>query len=77
MTRLYGFTYNRVNGCVIAFGRWCFCFKIYLAKVPKRRLKCYYYATIAKGVVFTTKYNCDKFRFFGYISIDTKNLTDE
>ena len=77
MTRLFGFTHNFVNGCVIGFGKRCLSFRIYLAKVPKRRLKGYCYITTSEGVVFNMKNNCDKFQFFGYVSIDKKDLMDE
>ena len=77
MTRLYGFSYNWVNKFVIGFGKRCLCFNIYLAKIPKRRIKGYCYLTSAEGVVFNMKYNCDKFRFFGYVSIDKEDLMDE
>ena len=77
MTRLYGFTRNRLNSCVIGFGKRCLCFSVYLAKVPKRRLKGYCYVTKSDGVVFNMKYNSDKFRFFGFVSIDEKDLMDE
>lgn len=77
MTKLYGFSYNWINGCVIGFGKRCLCFRIYLAKVPNRRLKGYCYITTSEGVVFNMRYNCDKFRFFGYVSIDKKDLMSE
>ena len=77
MTRLYGFTYNWVNGCVIGFGKMCLCFRIYLAKVPKRRIKGHCYITSSESVVLNIKYNCDKFRLFGFASIDKKNLFDD
>lgn len=78
MTRLYGFTHNWLNSCVIGFGKRCLCFSVYLAKVPKRRLKGYCYVTKSEGVVFNMKYNSgDKFRFFGFVSIDKKDLMDE
>lgn len=76
MTRLYGFTYNRVNSCVIGFGKRCLCFSVYLAKVPNRRLKGYCYVTKSESVVFNMKHNCDKFRFFGFASIEKKDLMD-
>ena len=77
MTRLYGFSYNWVNKFVIGFGKRCLCFNIYLAKIPKRRIKGYCYLTSSEGVVFNMKYNCDKFRFFGFVSIDKKDLLNE
>lgn len=77
MTRLYGFSYNWVNSCVIGFGKRCLCFNVYIAKVPKRRIKGYCYLTSSGGVVFNMKHNCDKFRFFGYVSIDKKDLMDD
>ena len=77
MTRLYGFSYNWVNRFVIGFGKRCLCFNIYLTKIPTRRIKGYCYLTSSEGVVFNMKYNCDKFRFFGYVSIDKKDLMDE
>lgn len=77
MTRLYGFTHSWVNSCVIGFGKKCLCFRIYLAKVPKKRLKCYCYLAKSEDVVFNMKYNSGKFRFFGFVSIDKKDLTDE
>lgn len=76
MTRLYGFTYNWVNSCVIGFGKRCLCFSVYLAKVPNRRLKGYCYVTKSESVVFNMKHNCDKFRFFGFASIEKKDLMD-
>lgn len=77
MTRLYGFTYNWFNGCVIGFGKMCLCFRIYLAKVPKRRIKGHCYITSSESVVLNIKYNCDKFRLFGFASIDEKDLMDD
>lgn len=77
MTKLYGFTYNWVNSCVIGFGKMCLCFNIYIAKVPKRRLKGYCYITTSESVVFNMKNNNDKFRFFGFASIDKEDLMDE
>jgi hypothetical protein len=41
------------------------------------RLKGYCYVTKSEGVVFNMKYNCDKFRFFGYVSIDNEDLLDD
>lgn len=76
MTRLFGFTYNRMNKFVVGLGRKCFCFNIYLAKVPKKRIKWYWYITQSSTVVFHQKHNCDKFRFFGYITIDNEDLMD-
>lgn len=73
MTRLYGFTYNWVNRCVVGFGKRCLCFYVYWAK----GIKGYCYVTSSEGVVFNMKYNCDKFRFFGFVSIDKKDLMDE
>lgn len=77
MARLYGFSYNWVNKFVIGFGKRCLCFNIYLAKIPKRRIKGYCYLTSSEGAVFNMKYNCDKFRFLGYVSIDKEDLKDE
>ena len=77
MTRLYGFTTILQDQHVIGFGKQCFVCSIYLAKVPKKRLKLCYYMTDASKVVFQMKHNCDKFRFFGYVSIDKKDLMDE
>lgn len=77
MTRLYGFTTILQDQHVIGFGKRCFVWCIYLAKVPKRRLKLFYYMTDASKVVFQMKYNSDKFRFFGYVSIDKEDLMDE
>lgn len=76
MTRLYGFTHNYVNNFVVGFGKRCLCFRIYLAKVPKRRLKGYCYVTKSEDVVFNMKHNCDKFRFLGFVSVDKKDLMD-
>lgn len=39
MTKLYGVTYTILNNNVIGFGKKCLCWNVYLAKVPKRRLK--------------------------------------
>ena len=77
MTRLFGFTHNHMNKFVIGLGRKCFCFNIYLAKVPKKRIKGYWYVTQSSTVVFHQKHNCDKFRFFGYVSIDNGDLMDK
>ena len=78
MTKLFGFTYNRMTGCVIGIGRRCVCFKVYLARVPRRRLKGWFYTTPSDHVVFHLKYNSGgKFRFFGYVSIDEDDLRDE
>lgn len=77
MTRLYGFTHNYVNNFVFGFGKRCLCFYVCLAKVPKKRLKWYYYISPSKDVVWNMKYNCNNFRFLGFASIDKKDLTDE
>lgn len=77
MTRLYGFTYNWVNRFVIGLGKRCLCFNVYIAKVPKRRLKVYCYITSSERVVFNMKHNSEKFRFFGYVSVDKEDLMDE
>lgn len=77
MTRLFGFTYNWMNRFVVGLGRKCFCFYIYIARVPKRRIKGYCYMTNSENVVFNMKHNIDKFRFFGYMDIDNEDLMDE
>ena len=77
MTRLYGFTHNYVNNFVVGFGKRCLCFYVCLAKVPKKRLKWYYYISPSKDVVWNMKYNCNNFRFLGFAFIDKKDLTDE
>lgn len=77
MTRIYGFTHNYVNNFVVGFGKRCLCLCVYNAKVPKKRLNWHYYKSSSKDVVWNMKHNCDKFRFFGYVSIDKKDLMDE
>lgn len=78
MTRLFGFSYNYMNKHVIGIGRRCICFNVYLARVPRRRLKGWCYITTPDHVVFHLKHNSGgKFRFFGYVSIDEKDLMDE
>ncbi len=77
MTRLYGFTTILQNQHVVGFGKRCFVWGIYLAKVPKRRLKWYCYTIESNRVVFHMKANSDKFRFFGYASIDKEDLIDD
>lgn len=74
MTKLYGLTYTILNNNVIGFGKKCFCWNIYLAKVPKRRLKGYCYITDSTDVVWNMLHNSEKFRFFGYVSIDSKDI---
>ena len=74
MTKLYGLTYTFLNKNVIGFGKKCLCWRIYLAKVPKRRLKGYCYITDSSNVVWNMLHNSDKFRFFGYVSIDSKDM---
>lgn len=76
MTRLYGFTTILQDQHVIGLGKRCFVWNIYLAKVPKRRLKWYCYMTDASKVVFNMKHNSDKFRFFGFVSIGKKDIYD-
>ena len=76
MTKLYGFTHNILNRFVIGLGKKCFCFNIYLAKVPKKRISGYCYFTKSSNVVFNAKHNLDKFRFFGFVSIDKEDLYD-
>ena len=63
-----------MNHYVVGFGRRCLCFNVYLARVPRRRLKGYCYITPSENVVF---YSGEKFRFFGYVSIDEEDLQDE
>lgn len=78
MTRLFGFTKILRNEHVIGLGRRCFVWKIYMAKVPRRRLKGYWFMDDSKFIVFDmTHLNGVKFRFFGYMSIDEKDLRDE
>lgn len=77
MTRLFGFTTTYMTKWTIGFGQRCLCFHIYLAKVPRRRLKGYWFILSAKEVIFHMKANSDKFRFFGYVSIDQDDLRDE
>lgn len=77
MTRLYGFTTVLGDQHVIGFGRKCFVWNIYTTKVPRRRLKGFCFMTDASHIVFNMKYNSDKFRFFGFVSIDKKDLMDE
>ena len=76
MTKIFGFTYNRVNSFVIGFGKKCLCFNIYMAKVPKRRLKGYWYIINAKDVVWHSIHNYDKLFVIGYMSIDKKDFND-
>lgn len=77
MTRLYGFTKTYVTKWTIGFGKRCLCFHIYMAKVPRKRLKGFCYKIESSNVVFHMKANSDKFRFFGYVSIDKEDLMDE
>lgn len=76
MTRIFGFTYNWVNRFVIGFGRKCLCFSIYMAKVPRKRLKGYWYITDAKNVVWQSIHNYNKLFVIGYISVDKNDLED-
>lgn len=76
MTRLYGFTTVLGDQHVIGLGRRCFVWNIYIAKVPRRRLKGFCFMIDASHIVFHMKNNCDKFRFFGYVSIDKEDLMD-
>lgn len=73
MTRLYGFTYNWVNRFAVGFGKRCLC----ICMFPQKRIEIYFYITTSQSVMFNTKYNCDKFRFFGFASIDKEDLMDE
>ena len=77
MTRLYGFTYNYVNNFVVGFGKKCLCLCVYIAKVPKKRLKWRYYISSSKDVVWNMKHNCDKVRFFGYVSGNKEDFMDD
>lgn len=77
MTRLYGFTTVLKDQHVIGLGRKCFVWNIYMAKVPRRRLKGFCFMVDASHVAWNMKYNSDKFRFFGYVSIDKEDLMDE
>lgn len=77
MTRLFGFTTVLGDQHVIGLGRRCFVWNIYMAKVPRRRLKGFCFMVHASRIVYHMKCNCDKFRFFGYVSIDEKDLMDE
>ena len=45
MTKLYGFTTISEYQHVIGFGKWCLVWGIYMAKVPKRRLRWICYTT--------------------------------
>lgn len=74
MTKLYGFTTISEYHHVIGFGKWCLVWGIYVAKVPKRRLRWMCYTTKSYNVVYHIKLNNDRFRFFGYISIDKENF---
>lgn len=77
MTRLYGFTKIHGHQHVIGFGKRCFVWCVYIAKVPKRRLKGFCYKIESSNVVFHMKANSDKFRFFGYASIGKEDLMDD
>lgn len=78
MTRLYGFTTVLGDQHVIGFGRKCFVWNIYIAKVPHRRLKGFCFIIFASSIFFNMKHNSGgKFRFFGYASIDEEDLMDE
>lgn len=78
MTRLYGLTTILGREHVVAFGRKCFVWNIYMAKVPRRRLKGYWFVADSSRIVFNMKYNSGgKFRFFGYVSIDEDDLRDD
>lgn len=78
MTRLYGLTTILGDQHVIGLGRRCFVWNIYMAKVPRRRLKGFCFMIDASQIVFHMKYNSGgKFRLFGYVSIDEKDLMDE
>lgn len=78
MTKLFGITTVLGGQHVIGFGRRCFVWNIYMAKVPRRRLKGFCFIIDASRVVFNMKYNSGgKFRFFGYVSIDKKDLMDK
>ena len=78
MTRLYGITTILGDQHVIGFGRRCFVWNIYMAKVPRKRLRGFCFTEDASHIVFHMKYNSrGKFRFFGYVSIDKEDLMDE
>lgn len=78
MTRLYGFTTVLGDQHVIGIGRKCFVWNIYMAKVPRRRLKGFCFMIDASHAVFNMKHNSGgKFRFLGYVSIDEEDLCDE
>ena len=78
MTKLFGFTKVLGDQHVIGLGRRCFVWNIYMAKVPRRRLKVFWYMADAGYIVHHMKYNSGgKFRFFGYVSIDEDDLRDE
>lgn len=77
MTRLYGFTTILQNQHVVGLGKRCFVWCVYIAKVPNRRLKWSSFMTDARNVVSHMKHNSVKFRFFGFVSIDEKDLMDE
>lgn len=78
MTRLFGFTTILQTQHVVGLGCRCFVWCIYLARVPRRRLKGYCYMTTSENVVFHMKHNSGgKFRFLGYTSIDEDDLRDE
>ena len=78
MTRLFGFTKILGSEHVIGLGRRCLVWGIYMAKVPRRRMKGFWFMADAGHIVFHMKYNSGgKFRFFGYVSIDENDLRDE
>lgn len=78
MTRLYGFTTVLGDQHVIGLGCRCFVWNIYIAKVPRWRLKGFCFMIDASHIVFHMKYNSrGKFRFFGYTSIDEEDLMNE
>ena len=78
MTKLFGFTTVLGDQHVIGLGRKCFVWNIYMAKVPRRRLKAFCFSIDASRIVFHMKCNSGgKFRFFGYVSIDEDDLRDE
>ena len=78
MTKLFGFTTVLGYQHVIGLGRRCLVWNIYMAKVPRRRLRGFYFMEDSSRIVFHMKYNSGgKFRFFGYVSIDEEDLRDE
>ena len=78
MAKLFGFTTILGDQHVIGLGRMCFVWSIYMAKVPRRRLKWCCFMINASHVVFHMKCNSGgKFRFFGYVNIDEDDLLDE